>query len=832
MHMLRTIGVGAFLVLALLALAGCGGGQQLAKLDHPREITQPSGGGFAGLPGLPAADAQARTVQAAGNYQFAVGDVQSMELASFEDDELVLQHDGLSYAILGANGGGNTPAAFKLEGTCNGCYVGVSDYARGCWRWIGGPYQDGAQITLPAGQWCNTGGSFYFAVVCPDGVEARLIPSATLAESADWNVLVWVAGDNNLAQDAVNDLNEMESVGSTEHVRVLAGYDIDVNSLSAPVAGTDAVHFIKVVQDSNDDSINVAGDPANQSFARAGYNSADPANLANFITWAEANFPAQHTMLVLWDHGNGWLPGDDGVSGPPPAHGVSAILSDDTDGDWDSTGNTFIAAALASRHFDILGFDACNMGQIEALYDFRSLADYYIASQVTEPNAGWNYTYLLQQWGDNYPLSNEQIGSTTVEGFRLYYETYPEEATLATYSQDELDTLVAALHDLAAAVTAKAAGEADVVKAAIIDAYEPAEGDGCRDLGGFLGNYVMYTSDTEITAKIAAAQEAYDAAVGSFGQVMQPDCSGLCAWLPSTDYFTPDYKEKYGELAFDQATGWLAMLEACGVPEGGGGGEEWKTPLVAWQPGYKIKLTFDNPQDEISPSIEDPNYNYGTPEEPDELAGIIEFSESSTVSGVAEETAELLPGAPAGGYWLNLQVFLGSTDTAHFVLLDASDTQVYDFGTIDAVDELGEASVAYLYYNDGNISEATWEPGDYVKIEWSDPLADFFLEVEAPDGGFGSPGMMFGMEDSIQFSPDSLESGLPWESATLLPTASHGIFVISACYNWYDGELMPPLIDVTFKLYDAMGQLKQDLSTISYPADELGADHTGVVLTY
>src|SRR5947207_1153513 len=105
----------------------------------------------------------------------------------------------------------------------------------------------------------------------PDPLDAGM-PSVTALPAGHRTAEV---GDN-LDPEGVLNLNHMESVGSTTDVRVFAGYDIDPALVSGNVSGIDMVHFIKVVHDSNVDAINVGGDPANQSFPRAGYNSADP----------------------------------------------------------------------------------------------------------------------------------------------------------------------------------------------------------------------------------------------------------------------------------------------------------------------------------------------------------------------------------------------------------------------------------------------------------------------------------------------------------------------------------------------------------------------------
>ncbi len=44
-------------------------------------------------------------------------------------------------------------------------------------------------------------------------------------EQADWTILVYLAGDNNLEESAIIDLNEMEQVGSTNNINIVVEMD-------------------------------------------------------------------------------------------------------------------------------------------------------------------------------------------------------------------------------------------------------------------------------------------------------------------------------------------------------------------------------------------------------------------------------------------------------------------------------------------------------------------------------------------------------------------------------------------------------------------------------
>lgn len=51
---------------------------------------------------------------------------------------------------------------------------------------------------------------------------------------------------------------------------------------------------------------------------------------------------------------------------------------------------------LQGKKFNIIGFDACNMGMLEIAYDIQQSAHYMIASQECEEKEGWDYSTVMQ----------------------------------------------------------------------------------------------------------------------------------------------------------------------------------------------------------------------------------------------------------------------------------------------------------------------------------------------------------------------------------------------------------------------------------------------------
>lgn len=124
--------------------------------------------------------------------------------------------------------------------------------------------------------------------------------------------------------------------------------------------------------------------------------------LTDFIRWGVENYPADRTILILWNHGGGTLAGygyDEYFEG--------TLLFGD------------LAEALqeAGVYFDFIGFDACLMATIENAYALSPYADYLIASEEMEPGSGWYYTGWLNLLGENPGINMEALGEKIVRDY-------------------------------------------------------------------------------------------------------------------------------------------------------------------------------------------------------------------------------------------------------------------------------------------------------------------------------------------------------------------------------------------------------------------------------
>ena len=157
----------------------------------------------------------------------------------------------------------------------------------------------------------------------------------------------------------------------------------------------------------------------------------DHRTLADYISWAKTNYPADRYDLIFWDHGNGSVSGY-GYDQKYPNSGSMTLAG--------------INKALASTDikFDFIGFDACLMATAETALMLDKYADYMIASEETEPGIGWYYTDWLNTLSANTSIDTPTLGKKIIDDFVSNCARYTrgQKATLSIVDIAELANTV------------------------------------------------------------------------------------------------------------------------------------------------------------------------------------------------------------------------------------------------------------------------------------------------------------------------------------------------------------------------------------------------------
>ncbi len=249
-----------------------------------------------------------------------------------------------------------------------------------------------------------------------------------------WLVLLWLGADNDLYRYALEDLEEVRSVGNNRNFSA-------VIMLDAYESNQDAVYVLSS-----------KGDLERVEYFDNDIDSGSGIFLEEWLDKYLELFTADKYSLIIWNHGNAWL--DDANQN----YSTQAISYDYSSGNALTISE--LAAAVKSvlpraglEKFDVVGFDACYMGSFEVLYEVRHIAKYGVASSFTEPSYGWNYKFLgeISSSTDGYEFSK-----LVVDYYKAYaqsnsfYQTYLLIGlSLAVYDFEIADELSNSLDNLA-----------------------------------------------------------------------------------------------------------------------------------------------------------------------------------------------------------------------------------------------------------------------------------------------------------------------------------------------------------------------------------------------
>jgi hypothetical protein len=245
--------------------------------------------------------------------------------------------------------------------------------------------------------------------------------------SGTWTVMVYMCADNNLEPAGLSDLVEMETVGSEDDVNVVVLLDTEeaIEGTHWYVVDEAGYKHIDLANGKHDcDCDEVLG---HDNACLPEQDMGAGATLTYFIVSAVSKFPADHYMLVLWDHGGGWR----------------GVCYDDShfaeNGVWVSrltTPETAAAVADAQAQIraivgldedfkvTIIGYDACLNGMVEVVYQNRDIADYMFASINLVPWDGMDYVGILSKMVEDPRPTIDEIGHAIVDSYVEYYSDF------------------------------------------------------------------------------------------------------------------------------------------------------------------------------------------------------------------------------------------------------------------------------------------------------------------------------------------------------------------------------------------------------------------------
>lgn len=394
---------------------------------------------------------------------------------------------------------------------------------------------------------------------CSDDDDSSKIDESQLDNRT---ILVYMAAQNSLSSFALSNfqgmLEGMASVDENNHLLVY----LDTNvSGSLP----EIIHLYKDAQQ------DVVVQETLYTYPEQDSSSVTIERMDDVFQRAFEAFPAESYGLILWSHGEGWLPessalrssrtfGQDGGSSGPKME--LADLEEAI-----SIGTTYLDG---QQHFDFIYFDACFMQGVEVAYQLRNYTDYLIGCPLETPGPGAPYDLLMTPLFVSGEVDAIDIADTYFQYYNDKYDADVYGSNLnwtfgAAISVVETD----ALPDLADATRQLYAQYADVLSELTVDDLSSVQAfDYNRRYSGVykhayydFGDFVRsFSTDEEYAAweqqlsqavvYAASTPTCYSAYCGVF---TISAFSGLSTYVPFADEDYAAWNEAYASLDWTNA---------------------------------------------------------------------------------------------------------------------------------------------------------------------------------------------------------------------------------------------------------------------------------------
>ncbi len=249
---------------------------------------------------------------------------------------------------------------------------------------------------------------------------------------SNWNIMLYMAGDNNLSEEMVWAQTELEKLVLNNAVisiqfdarendipvyRYVLGAGAGVKKSPVHISGKEYESFM-----ADRESVGIGNrEPLIPE------NSGSPTTLLNFIWWATKQATEGRDrqpkdlkhVLILSGHGSGSendFLSDDTSRTSLTIPALSKVLSD---------ARLLIFGKGKDGKIDILGMDSCLMSTAEVYYQVRESVRFLVAAEGFEPNTGWPYAEMLKKLMSR-PAEYQPIdmASNIVKEYISFYKEY------------------------------------------------------------------------------------------------------------------------------------------------------------------------------------------------------------------------------------------------------------------------------------------------------------------------------------------------------------------------------------------------------------------------
>jgi hypothetical protein len=355
-----------------------------------------------------------------------------------------------------------------------------------------------------------------------------------------WTIIVYSAADDEVLEENMwFDLNEMELVGSNPQMNIVVQIDRYAGAFTGDGDWSDTRRYL-ITQDNDLDHI---ASPVVESVGEV--DTGDPQTLVDFVTWAIQKYPAQKYALVMSDHGGGWTGGFSDMS--------TSTYSDLSIPEIVSSVEQ-IRQNTGIDKFELIGFDACLMGQIEVFGSLYPYSNFMVASEEVEPGYGWSYAAWLNQLAQNPSVNGDGLSQAIVStyvtndilltGGRASADEIAQEESTTTLSAVEsarVPDVIGAMNQFVSAITGldqSLVAEARTYSRSYYSLFGEEVSPSFIDLGNFSEVLITLTDDTGIEQSAVQLQTAIDSAVVAEKHgINMSGSNGIAFHFPDSDLY-------------------------------------------------------------------------------------------------------------------------------------------------------------------------------------------------------------------------------------------------------------------------------------------------------
>ncbi|GEM_PF-935209 len=283
--------------------------------------------------------------------------------------------------------------------------------------------------------------------------------------------------------------------------------------------------------------------------------------LVDFLTWGMKKYPAKHYIVLLSDHGAGFMGAEEDRGNLMSMPAIKEAFDK--------------VAEKTGKKPDIIAFDTCLMAQAEVAYELKDSAKYLVASEETIGGDGYPYTEILPRIdaaiseGKSDPREISKIFVEESENVNEISTT-----TLSAIDLSAIGDVVSAANELAKHILDGKADLEDVKDSLRYSQRYSVDEPGMTPYGDFRDLWDVADrlqnnpniKNREIKKDLVELKKAIETAVVSEEHVDDEDYEGshgISIYAPRREKnVDSSLMEQYDELRMSKRTKWNELIKA------------------------------------------------------------------------------------------------------------------------------------------------------------------------------------------------------------------------------------------------------------------------------